>query len=604
MQIKPLLIFFMIPFCSHASEMHDKAKEGVQHAEKLKAEGQGSALNPGSVDLVEDIPGYNATPSQSNLDDNSLRQAESQALQDEHASHIYKLHTHKDTSIKIDPLNDPLIRESEELLKDPMKAIIGEPVEVVEEQEETTYEEVKCEEARDPYVMSCLEDRIVKVKIPPTQTYRLTMTVYSHGWTGGLSKNVISGQKLDSSAPVDGGGYSAWTRVENPFSSSLGTVISVTHVNPQWYTSFSNNVLSVTTSSGGWFHINYYYAYFDIVYQPLPTAGDIVETIHDGCKFLEENADKSICAYETLEITQGPETRVINGLSVYRDWWQRRKTYSCLPKSKNNCEELRARGCKQIGSKCLEKINQQCIKYEQTFKCPISKKLKVTRIKGGKVPFCLSGDCVTPSYAANTDMMDAISKLEIFRKMQAYMGGKNPEIFKGDKDNCKKNIANFRDCCKGGKGWGVSSKLADCDAEDQRLMNRKSKDLCVYVGSFCLEKDPLTGTCVTKKFSYCCFHSKLARIIHEQGRPQIGLGWGSPKNPTCRGFTKEEIANIDFSKLDLSELYAELMSRYKEKDLSSYTSQRPNLLQNIDTQLKLIQKELSLPKDKKPERVM
>lgn len=604
MKLSSLLLLLVTSFCVQASEMHDKAKEGVQHAEKLKTESQGSALNPESVKLEKDIPGYNHEVASAKLEDGDLKQAQGMASHDEHAKHIYDLHTQKDTSIKIDPINDPLIRDSDALLKDPMKAIVGEPVEVVEEKEEITYEEVRCEEGRDPYTISCLEDREVIVKTPPTQTYRLTMTVYSHGWSGGLSRNVVTGDKYDSSTMDNGGGYAAWTRIENAFPSSLGTIISVTHVNPQWYTSFSNNILSVTTSNGGWFWINYYYAYFDIVYQPLPTEKDIVETIHDGCKFLEENADKSICSYETLEVTQGPETRVINGLSVYRDWWQKRKTYSCLPQSKNNCENLRARHCMQTGSKCLEYINKTCVNYEQTFKCPTSKKLKVTKIKGGKAPFCIGGDCVRPDYAPNTEMMEAISKLEIFRKMQAYMGTENPKIFTGDKDNCKKNIASFRDCCKGGKGWGVSLKLAGCDAEDQRLMDRKSKHLCVYVGSFCLEKDPVTKTCITKKFSYCCFHSKLARIIHEQGRPQIGLGWGSPQNPTCRGLTKEEIANIDFSKLDLSELYEELMSRYKEKDLTSYVSQKPKLLQNIDTQIKLIQKELSLPKDKKTVREM
>ncbi len=600
--MKGLLLLIMVVSPLWASEMDEKAKEGTEHTEKLKFESQSTSLNPKSINLKDDIPEYKQSVAASKLDDGALKQAESHAIHDDHASHIYNLHTHKDTSIKIDPLHDPLIVESEALLKDPMKILADEPVQVVEDAEEEIYEEVKCEEARDPYTQSCLEDRNVTVNTPPTQTYPLTMTVYSHGWSGGLSRNIITGQKLDSSTMNNGGGYAAWTRIENPFSSSLGTIISVKHTNPQWYTSFSNNVLSVTTSNGGWFWINYYYATFDIVYQPLPTEKDVVETIQDGCQFLEANSDKEVCSYETMEVTQGPETRVINGLDVTREWWQRRKTYSCLPQTKNNCDALRTRGCMQVGSHCLEYINKICIKYEQTFKCPQTRKLKVTRIKGGKVPYCITGNCFTPSYAPNTEMLDAISKLEVFRKIQEDLRAKKPEIFGGDHDHCKKNLANFRDCCKGGKGWGVSLKLADCDADDERLAERKSKNLCVYVGSFCKEKEKLTGICIKKQFSYCCFHSKLSRIIHEQGRPQIGLGWGSPKNPTCRGLTKEEIAQIDLSKLDLSEINQELMSRYKEKDLSSYVNQRPNLLQNIDTQIKLIQKELSVPKGKKPER--
>ncbi len=603
MKATPLFVLLMISFYAQASEMHDKAKEGTQHAEKLKSESQDNALDPNWVNLNVDIPGYNQNIASANLNDGDLKQAQGHATQDEHAKHIYDLHTKKDTNIKIDPINDPLIRNSDALLKDPMRAIVGEPVEIVEEQEEITYEEAKCEEARDPYSMSCFEDRIVKVNIPPQKTYRLTMTVYSHGWTGGLSRNVITGDKYDSSTWDNGGGYAAWTSIQNPFPSSLGTIISITHVNPQWYTSFSNNVLSVTTSSGGWFHINYYYAQFDLVYHPLPTEKDIVETIQDGCKFLEENADKSICSYETLKVTQGPETRVINGLSVTRDWWQRRKTYTCLPQSKNNCAHLRARHCMQVGSKCLEYINKTCVNYEQTFKCPTSKKLKVTKIKGGKAPFCIGGDCVTPSYSSNTEMMEAISRLEILRKIQEDLRANEVKIFDGkNPQKCSKYIVNFKDCCMKSKGWGVSAHLSQCSAEELTLSKNRSKNLCTYVGTYCAEK--VAGKCIRKKSSFCCFGSRLARIIHEQGRPQLGLSWGDAKHPQCRGFTADEISRIDFSKLDLSELYEELLTRYKEKDLTSYVSQKPNLLQNIDTQIKLIQKELSVPQDKKTVRDM
>ena len=257
----------------------------------------------------------------------------------------------------------------------------------------------------------------------------------------------------------------------------------------------------------------------------------------------------------------------------------------------------------QVGSKCLEKVNDKCIKYEQLFKCPTSKRLKVTKIKGGKAPFCIGGDCVTPNYSPNTEMMEAISRLEILRKIQEDLRAKNIQIFDGkEPQKCSKYIVGFKDCCKKGKGWGVSLNLSDCNPKEILLSQNRSKNLCVYVGTYCAEKK--AGQCIRKKSSFCCFGSRLARIIHEQGRPQLGISWGDAKHPQCRGFTADEISRIDFSKLDLSELYEELMSRYKDKDLSTYTSQRPNLRQNIDTQIKLIQKELSLPQDKKSVREM
>ena len=60
-------------------------------------------------------------------------------------------------------------------------------------------------------------------------------------------------------------------------------------------------------------------------------------------------------------------------------------------------------------------------------------------------------------------------------------------------------------------------------------------------------------------------NTKLGRIIQEQGRPQLkafsAIGWGTPKEPYCRGFTPEEFQALDFSKMDLSEYYAEIEAR-------------------------------------------
>ena len=37
------------------------------------------------------------------------------------------------------------------------------------------------------------------------------------------------------------------------------------------------------------------------------------------------------------------------------------------------------------------------------------------------------------------------------------------------------------------------------------------------------------GICVTSKDAYCCFESKLSRILQEQGRVQIGKAWAKPR---------------------------------------------------------------------------
>lgn len=106
-----------------------------------------------------------------------------------------------------------------------------------------------------------------------------------------------------------------------------------------------------------------------------------------------------------------------------------------------------------------------------------------------------------------------------------------------------------------------------CEPEEQKTALRKKAGLCHDLGSYCSQK--VLGVCVEEKRSYCCFVSKLARIINEGGREQIGKSWGTAKAPQCGGFTKDEIAKIDFSKLDLTEFMADI--KFKALDSNAAT---------------------------------
>jgi conjugal transfer mating pair stabilization protein TraN len=49
-------------------------------------------------------------------------------------------------------------------------------------------------------------------------------------------------------------------------------------------------------------------------------------------------------------------------------------------------------------------------------------------------------------------------------------------------------------------------------------------------------------------------------VIQEQGRAQINKSWGDPKSPQCGGFTVEEFSQLDLSKMDFTEVYADFTS--------------------------------------------
>jgi conjugal transfer mating pair stabilization protein TraN len=112
----------------------------------------------------------------------------------------------------------------------------------------------------------------------------------------------------------------------------------------------------------------------------------------------------------------------------------------------------------------------------------------------------------------------------------------------------------------------VVVELLSCDTKEQILSVRKGENLCHRVGSYCSKK--VFGICLERKRSYCCYNSRLSRIINVQGREQIQKGWGSAKNPECTGFTPEEFAAIDFSKLDLTEFAPEVLQSVKVPNAS------------------------------------
>jgi conjugal transfer mating pair stabilization protein TraN len=113
------------------------------------------------------------------------------------------------------------------------------------------------------------------------------------------------------------------------------------------------------------------------------------------------------------------------------------------------------------------------------------------------------------------------------------------------------------------------SELLSCEEAEKLLAMHREANLCVPVGTFCSKRVPIIKTCIEQTQSYCCFNSRLARIIQEQGRGQLGKGWGSGKHPDCAGFTPAEFQQIDFSRIDLSEFIAEVVASVRVPSASA-----------------------------------
>ncbi|MFB3925184.1 MAG: conjugal transfer protein TraN [Syntrophales bacterium] len=156
-------------------------------------------------------------------------------------------------------------------------------------------------------------------------------------------------------------------------------------------------------------------------------------------------------------------------------------------------------------------------------------------------------------------------------------------IFNGQASECRTGgrSTNFFNCCDTSEGaFGPIKEV--CGEQDQKTMGLVAAGVCHYLGDYCKEKWPLIG-CVQKANVYCCFNSKLGRIIQEQGRGQLKkfpAGFGSAESPDCRGFTAEEFQMLDFSQIDLSEYFGDIVTRAQQSIITDMGGNIQNFYQN------------------------
>lgn len=108
----------------------------------------------------------------------------------------------------------------------------------------------------------------------------------------------------------------------------------------------------------------------------------------------------------------------------------------------------------------------------------------------------------------------------------------------------------------------IVMSMMSCSEDEGKLSMKEGARLCRSIGTWCSKCIRVLGKCVScieHTTSKCCFNSKLARILNEQGRAQLGIGWGSAQSPSCSGFTVAQLQALDFSRMDLTEFYASIV---------------------------------------------
>lgn len=212
-------------------------------------------------------------------------------------------------------------------------------------------------------------------------------------------------------------------------------------------------------------------------------------------------------------------------------------------------------GCQQ--GYVLNPSNNLCEEAQFSFSCETTNPARTVDLCAETLS-CPDGDCAEEYQVqqdASEDFKRAATGMAVASEIVKEIDQDNLSVFKGDSKACKKKLASFSDCCKD-SGWGTDLGLDNCSSEEKELGLLRKAKLVHYVGRYCSD-DSILG-CLAKHDVYCSYPSKLARIIIQQGKSQLGQGFGSAEDPNCQGFSVEELESLDFDAMDLSEFYADV----------------------------------------------
>ena len=498
----------------------------------------GNVLSAAKSTNPHDVPWFQTDkPKETSLNAGTLGDAALAESRTNETSQYLHAQAQERKTFKIDPNTDPLFVEANRVIADPQKALEEEIVAITEPEGDISEEIKTCEEGGDEYSQSCSKRLEVTLKITHEKGYHTPKWCIEH-WA-----NKRTGRKYKCGG-CRGGDY-------------VITQHKKVEATDKWV---------------------------------------------DGCAVLEDLTEKGFCRYgsKTTSAKEGkPEIKIIQGEPVTRDHFEEHYSYTCFkaPPVPNSCKTLREQGCFQIDSKCKDKVGNICVLWEQTYSCPSGKKsLKSYRASGKESPFCLTGNCADTSYEANNEMMNAMSHLYALREAQNDLRDFKV-IFKGTHRWCTRNCLGFRDCCGGNNGWGVTLHLSDCDKAEIELRTLRDKNLCVQVGTYCAERDEIFDSCIRKKTTFCCYGTKMARLIQQNGRAQLGLGWGNVDSPDCNGLSPEQLSRIDFSKINFSEIFEDIKNQTVAKDqkqsLAKVSTERLQNNMTLLTKPRIDQKQLA-----------
>lgn len=165
---------------------------------------------------------------------------------------------------------------------------------------------------------------------------------------------------------------------------------------------------------------------------------------------------------------------------------------------------------------------------------------------------------------ATQDFLKAASYLAAMDDMRKEFDPDNVTVWKGEFKECSvnKTLIGSDQCCQGGAGT-INHLGKSCNQTETQINQARDNKTVTFIRSWDECTQEVAGVCINKltHFEFCLWPSKLARIVQDQGRPMLGQQVAAP----CPGFRLQnpnEFEGIDWSRINFSDFYADVMTKY------------------------------------------
>ena len=167
------------------------------------------------------------------------------------------------------------------------------------------------------------------------------------------------------------------------------------------------------------------------------------------------------CTVSTPAVcTDGPATKVIDGVSVTRDCWSYTSTMTCTSAAPlDQCTALVSAGCTSTASVCRQTNADtgKCEIFEDSYTCPVPAHSVTSASNCPTNVFCLGESCFDISAPADADFARGMSLLEAGREAGVYLDTDRMQVFKGEDNRCRDRL--LKNCCYAdGAGAGMTNQ--------------------------------------------------------------------------------------------------------------------------------------------------